>query len=235
MQVRFAVAVGIFALLIGGGCQSKSSNSGGQTKPSDEIITRKSEQRPIVGFNQITIKSPIIVHMMSGAQCTFSVSAPADVLPKIKTELDYGNLIVWIDGNVQLQRPVELYLSSVDLIGVNLSGAATADIERVKEKNFKVVLSGASVLNVKGRARAIEAELTGASKFDAGRMPAQEVKLKADGASRALVNCDGKLTVDADGASTVSYKGSPKVTKNENGASKVVPVAKSGKADSDED
>ncbi len=227
--MRFFFGLGLLSVVVFGvGCKPNRTATGEPQQSSSEITTRKSEQRPIVGFNQITIKSGIEVHMMSQAQCTFSVSAPVDVLPFVKTSIDYGNLSVWVDAkDMKLIRPVQVFLSSVDLIAVNLSEAATADISSVKEKTFKVNLSGGSTLKVKGKARLLDAVIDGASKLDAGELVAQDVKLGAKGASKALVNTAGKFDVDADGASMITYKGSPKVKAIENGASTVTPANKS--------
>lgn len=230
--MRLLLGLGVLLFSFGlSSCKPTNQQSGGTPDKSNDIITRKSEQRPITGFNQITVRSGIEVHMMSQAQCTFAVSAPVDIIPLVKTKVDYGNLIIWVDADrLTLNRPVQVYLSSVDLIGVNLSDAATADISTVKEKILKVSLTGASTLKVKGKAKILEALLDNASKLDAGEFVAQEVKLGSKSASKALVNAVNKLDVEADGASIITYKGSPKVKAVANGAS-TVSVAKSKKAD----
>ena len=200
---------------------SRTSDSGGQ------IVTRKSEQRPITGFNQIQVSDAIEVHMMSQAQCTVAVAAPSDVLPLVKTELDYGTLKISVDAkNLQLDRKIQVYLSSVDLIGVDLRGASVGVIENIKERKLVVKLSGASVLKLKGRTRDLQATIEGASKLDAGPLVAERVTLTANGSSRALVNASSQLKATATGASVITYKGGAKTEVRANDVSTISPAGR---------
>lgn len=102
-----------------------------------------------------------------------------------------------------------------------LSGASESTF-LTSPKTYNVDLSGASTLDLEGKSQKIFAELSGASTLNAFSSETIEASLNLSGASNSKVNVAQQLKVKASGASKVRYRGDAKVDSNLSGSSKVV-------------
>ncbi len=103
---------------------------------------------------------------------------------------------------------------------INLSGASKATF-LTNAKTYDIDLSGASDLDLEGKSQKIYAELSGASTLYAFSTEVNEASLNLSGASSGRVNVAQQLKVRASGASKVRYRGTAKVDSDLSGSSKV--------------
>lgn len=93
----------------------------------------------------------------------------------------------------------------------------TLDVEKLD-----IVLSGASDMNVSGKASRIKMELSGASDFKGFDFKTDVCDVDASGASDVKVTVNKELNAKASGASDVKFKGDGEVkTKKTSGAASV--------------
>jgi hypothetical protein len=91
----------------------------------------------------------------------------------------------------------------------------------VVASEFKTVISGASVVNLRGSASTLDAEITGASVLKGFNFPVVSADIVATGASHGNVTVADDLNAVASGASSVTYRGNPTVTSDVSGSSSV--------------
>lgn len=103
---------------------------------------------------------------------------------------------------------------------IDLSGASKS-VFLTNAKTYDIDLSGASTLEIEGKSQKIYAELSGASTLNAFSTNAEEASLNLSGASSGRVNVAQQLKVRASGASKVRYRGNAKVDSDLSGSSKV--------------
>ena len=111
-----------------------------------------------------------------------------------------------------------------DTLGVSLSGSSrlTGPVD-IDEGTIDV--SGSSIAEPSGTARALEAHVSGASQFDAPELTVADLTIELSGASTANVNATGTLSARASGASTLRYAGSPVVERSDvSGSSSIEPA-----------
>ena len=111
-----------------------------------------------------------------------------------------------------------------DTLGVSISGssrlAGAVDIDE-----GTIDLSGSSIAEPSGTARALEARVSGASQFDAPELTVADLTIELSGASLAKLDVTGTLSAGASGASTLRYAGSPVVERSDmSGSSSIEPV-----------
>ncbi len=111
-----------------------------------------------------------------------------------------------------------------DTLGVSISGSSrltgAVDIDE-----GTIDLSGSSIAEPSGTARALEASVSGASQFDAPELTVADLTIELSGASLANVDVTGTLSAGASGASTLRYAGSPVVERSDvSGSSSIEPV-----------
>lgn len=103
---------------------------------------------------------------------------------------------------------------------INLSGASFAQVD-IKSDISKINLSGASNLTLAGISKSVICDLSGASLLKAYNMDADDVNVKASGASHAYVKANHTLIAEASGASSILYRGEATVTPSTSGASSI--------------
>ncbi|HTF17180.1 MAG TPA: head GIN domain-containing protein, partial [Chryseolinea sp.] len=105
-------------------------------------------------------------------------------------------------------------------LDVFLSGAALCEV-KVGYRKVKVVLSGASKLDIEGLGDEMNAEVSGASVLIAFDYPVRAADVNVSGASFGKVTVSDDLAAVASGASRLLYRGSPTVSSDVSGASSV--------------
>jgi hypothetical protein len=102
-----------------------------------------------------------------------------------------------------------------------LSGASKG-VFLTSAKTYDIDLSGASTLEIEGKSQKIYGEMSGASTLNAFSTDVEEASLNLSGASSGRVSVAQQLKVRASGASKVRYRGNAKVDSDLSGSSQVV-------------
>lgn len=137
--------------------------------------------------------------------------------------------------------------SSQEGFDANLSGASRLDIDmETGEAKFEVsgasrvsgsmkvgdaefTLSGASRAELIGSASNVVLSAWGASRLDLANFALNDMSVQLKGASRAMINVNGKLDLDMSGASKLNYTGNPTLRDvNISGASRLSHRQKAG-------
>jgi hypothetical protein len=104
---------------------------------------------------------------------------------------------------------VEALNISAGTIEVKATGASslTGGIKAAKDAKFEA--TGASRIELTGTGANIVMKVSGASRAELGEFPVQNASLEISGASKAIINLNGKLDADVSGASKLLWSGSP--------------------------
>jgi len=188
-------------------------------------IPERTENYVISDFDWVEVGEAFDVTVEQGS--TYSVTVKGD--RRNIEDLDVRK----IDGTLRIQfqkherkdyRQYQTYITITmpGLGGINLTGAATGHISGFSSDfDMGTKLSGASQLDISGRAGDIDANLSGASNLHGFNFETKTATIEASGASYVEVSTTEKLDVKASGASKVRYRGNPVVNSNTSGASEV--------------
>lgn len=209
----------------------------GDIGPSDEI----ERDLPAVDFDRLETGEAFQVDVQQGT--FFQVTARGDRrdLNDLLAEKEGSTLVIRYghhrnrrhDTNIVITMP-QLYgvnfsgasqsrvsgFSHHDRFTVNLSGASVCQLD-VTAGSLMSVLSGASFLSLRGGARVLDADVSGASALRAFDFPVAEADVSVSGASEGQVSVSDQLLVTATGASVLIYRGQPVVESKISGASAV--------------
>lgn len=217
-----AIVIGLtFAKVFGAalGFSNVSFNVFSGIKGSGEA---KVEKRDVSGFKQIDVSGIIEVEVT--AQKNFGVEVEADdnLLEHVKTEVDGDTLRLYTKNRISPRTKIRVVISMPELTGAEVSGVSKLTASEIKTNSFKLDVSGASKIELKGEAKELKIEASGASKINAESLKVANANVDVSGASSISVFATEELKADASGASKVTYSGEPKnVIKDTSGASKV--------------
>lgn len=210
-----------------------------------------SENRAVGSFSAIEINAPIdaIITVGGATQTSVSLKGYANLLEKIKTNVENGTLVISKDNVINFYSDEDMIAtitlpsinslsirgaSDADIKGIvsgdkfvlKVSGAGDVSIEKLNVNNFESSLSGAGDLKVEaGVANIASFMVRGAGDISAYALACKKVDANVSGAGDIKVNVSEELNAKISGAGSINYKGHPKnVSSNIKGFGEVEEV-----------
>jgi hypothetical protein len=204
------------------------------------------ETRSATRFHRIDIDGKFEVTLVQGDAEGVTVEATAAALPRIRTEVHGGALVVegaenrsvwdWFSGRSSGRAPrVTIRLREVDRI--EAAGAVTLDADSLKANELRLDLAGACTIRIRelqattllldgsgaikvsvgGKVGRQKVDLSGAGSYLAEGLVSDEAVVDVSGAGKAVVNAKNSLAIDISGAGKVEYLGDPKLKQSISG------------------
>jgi|GEM_PF-371377 hypothetical protein len=203
-------------------------------------------------FSRLTFKSVGEVFLTQGDSCSLEIKGNPDLIGKIKTNLQDGELSIvydvkitdWSDllilGSPKLQYDVTM--KTVDAVKIggagNLeaghleagklslvhSGLGKLQISDLHCQDLTVELGGLGEILLKGAVQSQTVDLSGAGRYDAEGLESRTARVSLSGAGSANVWVEETLEADVSGAGSIRYKGNANVTQSSSGVGDVKPI-----------
>jgi hypothetical protein len=137
-------------------------------------------------------------------------------LPQLDTVKVYGASRGSVSG-FESSQPFEAAVSGASQLDLKvISGNAKITVSGaskitgyLKAQDTKLKVTGASRCDLAGSVANANLEVSGASQSETADLAAKSAAVQVNGASRAVVNTDGELSLNVSGASSVRYLGHP--------------------------
>ncbi len=205
----------------------------------------KTEERNVKGFDGIDVGQGIKVNFTMAATEKVVVTADADLIDDVVTELDGTTLSIRIKGNnnrsgkrtivvdVDIVKVKKLDASSgASLISTNLvetnnlemdfSSGATGKIAFKAESASCETSSGATA-RLKGVAKQFEADASSGATLDAEELVVAAIDAEASSGASIVCQVESNLKAEASSGASIKYKGNPTfkdIEKNSGGSVK---------------
>jgi membrane-associated HD superfamily phosphohydrolase len=205
----------------------------------NNLNLKYTQTRDISSFHSIRVSSIFNVYVSEGTSSKLEIKATHDILNKIQTSVENGELIISMDknynnrNNVYKNLEVNIYVSCDNLRGVRASGATdvysmgllrTTDLDisangasdvkmDVQVSNLlKCSASGSSDIQLSGSASSANLTASGASDIDFKKFFVKTATAVASGSCDIILNVSENLTAKASGSCDIVYYGDPKIT-----------------------
>jgi len=181
------------------------------------------QARPVSNFTKLDAGGFYEVEWRPGAP-SFSIRTDENLLEHITTKVVGDRLKIEMEEPVAPTDGIKVVVTSPSLGTAELSGAVEFTAASLSGEKFVLQTSGATKVTLNGQVNRLLADLTGASKLEAGELRATDVELSVTGAGKADVTVSNSLRAAITGAGKVYYGGQPKsVQKSITGAGKIEP------------
>ncbi|MDZ7774994.1 MAG: DUF2807 domain-containing protein [Bacteroidales bacterium] len=184
-------------------------------------------------FTKVKISSFFKATLIKGNEHKVVYNVDEDMEHRVEVEISDNTLKLEFDGNGSsaLQKnkvPVDIYyvsLSSVEASGISViktqgplsveeltlrsSGASEMDVE-VEVDRLYSKFSGATTINLRGRATMHTLDASGASNVKAYRLKTETTEASVSGASMAYLSAEKKLSGNVSGVAKLQYDEAPK-------------------------
>ena len=201
--------------------QESSSSSQGDTLRETNNVT--SEARDVSGFNEVELKGVGNLSLEQTGSESLTVEAEKDIIPKLKTRIVNGRLIIGPEANTNIQsaEPITYKLTVKDLKSLEVLGSANIDATGIETDRLAVTISGAGNVEMGGKADKQEINISGSGAYQALNLKSKEVQIDVAGAGSAIVNVSEKLDAQISGVGSVEYIGDPTIKQDVIGAGRV--------------
>ena len=183
----------------------------------------ESETRDVSGFDEVELSGVGSLSISQTGTESLSVEAEEDVLPKIRTEVVDGRLVIGPepDTSIETTEPINYALTVDNLGALTLSGSGDVDAEGIDTDELVVDVSGSGAMKARGRAESQEAHVSGSGSYEAEDLESRRVRIDVEGAGSAVVNASEELDAKVGGAGSVEYVGDPTVEEDVSGVGRV--------------
>jgi hypothetical protein len=198
---------------------------------SGNVIT---EERAVSDFDSVSVSTGINLFIEQGDDESLTIEAEDNVIPRILTDVRNGKLEIRFRaatfGGLNLRKPVNVYVTAVDIDGIEISSGADVETEELKTdklslnlssgssadiiidvEELEVDLSSGSNLKAEGKATDQEVDLSSGVSYDAEDLESKTARLDVSSGSDAKVWVTEKLDVSISSGGSVRYKGSPEI------------------------
>jgi hypothetical protein len=164
------------------------------------------------GSDRLDIGYPAEITVTQGPQARFTVTGPQYVLDQLR--LEDGGRVIW-DGWGQrgwgrrFRGRLHIDIVSPNLHEFYLSGAQQLRLKNFDQDTLVVQASGAADVEGEGKARRLEARITGAGDLKLDELVVEDAEVMISGAGDARIDARRSARVQISGAGDVSFKCRP--------------------------
>ncbi len=210
------------------------------------VVTEKREVRD---FNQIALQGVGQILLVQGDQESLTIEAEQDLLPKIKSEVEGGKLVLgwksWLDNILSFgNQKIIFHVGMKRVNGVSISGAGSLGAQQIQTDRCEFKVSGSGELAVEqltaqgldlhisgtghatlaGKADTVNIHVSGAGHVQAASLSTKEADVQISGSGDVELAVSTKLNVGISGSGDVKYVGQPNVTQRISGIGRVDPL-----------
>ena len=168
----------------------------------------KTDQRSVGDFVEIKASGGFHIEWRSGSP-SLTITTDRNLLEYIESSVSDNQLRLRNRERISPTHGVKVLVSSPTRNGARLSGAVDLKVPQLAEPKFYFQSTGASEVQLDGKADELLADMTGASELRAKDLQTRTVEISTTGAAEAEVTVSDSLKVSITGAGTVNYHGNP--------------------------
>lgn len=186
-------------------------------------------ERKVSGFQTVEVHDGIDLYITQGNNESLQIEADENLHQHIKTEIEQGNLKIYLSKSVWKSESLKIHLSIKNITGLSSSGGSDVETTNtlnlaelsvicsggsdakltIEAEKLKFKASGGSDGYLRGSVKNFLAKASGGSDIKAFELKTIDCYIEVTGGSDAEVNASGLLNASASGGSDVAYKGKP--------------------------
>jgi len=180
----------------------------------------KTEDRTISAFTEIDAGGAFEIEWQSGSPA-LHITTDENLLSYVESDVSGDTLRLRTHDQIWPTHGIKVVISSPTRGAARIRGAVKLTVKQLTGPKFALESSGASHVSLDGNIDELLADMTGASKLEAGGLQTRVAEISTTGAGDAEVAVAETLKVAITGAGKVTYSGNPKIEKHITGAGSI--------------
>lgn len=208
--VQGSVSAGSTAVVSGSGIAIVSS-SGMAT--GDELVVGKgpvtSETRKPSAYSELLIEAPVEMRYSVGSTASLKISAPANILPLVTTEVKGRRLVVGLSKPVSMSGAIRIEATGPSPEKTVVSGSGELRMTGLTGRTCALEVSGAATVTLAGQVDQAVLEITGSADVDAGQLRSLDARIDVSGSGDLSAYASRSAKVKLSGSGDITVAGKP--------------------------
>jgi Putative auto-transporter adhesin, head GIN domain len=168
---------------------------------------KATETRTVAAFTAIDAAGIGSLQLRVGEPSGLKVSADANLMPLIKSEVKDGVLVLSTTGATKSKTDIVFEATAPTIRRLENSGTVSIDASGFTGGDLVVETSGVGSIRLAGRLDSLKAELSGVGSLDAESLAADRVTASLSGVGSAAVRAEKSLFGSVSGVGSLTWKG----------------------------
>lgn len=185
--------------------------------------SNQTEIRTVSPFTKVETNGSIPVYITQGSSFEVKVTAYANLIPYLKTNVSDGTLKIGYDKNIRNDNAVA-YITMPQLKGLRSNGSGNMSVTGPFMTDELVVsISGSAEINIDtATVEDYDVEISGSGKVKGYGVGSRNADVHISGSGEVWLTASETLEADISGSGVVYYKGDPTVDTRISGSGKVI-------------
>jgi hypothetical protein len=194
------------------------AHGAGAVRGSGHLITQTRELAP---FHSIAGRGTVDLDVTAGGPQHVEVVADDNVVPKIRTTVANGELVVDTQDSIWTAHPLKVRVVVPALDSLKVSGSGDATVRGLEGAGIVLSSEGSGDITASGSVDKLTYTGDGSGDAALQKLDARDAIVRVHGSGDAHVNASDTLDIEIFGSGDVRYRGSPRLTSNVKGSGDV--------------
>lgn len=183
----------------------------------------KAEERQTAAYRGIVLEAPVLMAYAAGKAPAMRVTAQANILPLVTTEVKGGRLVVGLKKSIRVDHPIRIEAAGPSLETIALPGSGELQVTGQTGRKLDLDISGSGSVALAGQVDSLAIDISGSGDVAAAALAAREAKVDVSGSGTVAVHATAAVAIDLSGSGDITVTGKPRQRSVEkSGAGEVV-------------
>jgi hypothetical protein len=170
----------------------------------------KTEERKTGAYTGLVIEAPVEMKYVVSASPSMKITAPANILPLITTEVQGRKLVIGLKKSVSMDGMIRVEASGSSLDSIAMTGSGDLKLSGESGKKLVVEVTGSGTIAATGEVEALSLDISGSGEVNAAGLRAQDLRIDVSGSGTIAAFAAKSAKVDLSGSGDVVIAGNPK-------------------------
>jgi len=177
-------------------------------QPNGQMQTKT---RTCPSFNSVVSDTSCDITIVCGKPQNVQVTASANVLPTIHTDVENGTLHIYDTANAISSGNQKVTICAPDISSIDGNGSGDFKLSNVNNSNMTINLVGSGDVDVQGQTKVLSATISGSGNITATNLRAQSSTATISGSGDIDLNAQQSLNATVSGSGDIHYTGQPAI------------------------
>ncbi len=173
----------------------------------------QTEERKTAAYSGVVVEASAVVNYTVGSTPSLKVTAQANILPLVSTEIKSGKLVVGIKKSISTEKMIRVDATGPNLESVDITGSGELNLNGQTSGKLSLAVSGSGTVVANGQVDSLTADISGAGGINAEKLRAANLQAVISGSGSVSATATNSATVDLSGSGDVVIAGNPKQRK----------------------
>jgi hypothetical protein len=170
----------------------------------------KTEDRKTGSYSGLVIEAPVKMNYTVAATPSMKITAPANILPLITTEVQGRNLVIGLSKSVSMVGMIRVEAAGPSLELVTMTGSGDLKLSGESGRKLAVEVSGSGTIAAAGQVDAASFDISGSGDVKAAGLLTQDLRIDVSGSGTISAHAARSVKVDLSGSGDITIAGNPK-------------------------